>query len=438
MTLKSEKMATERNLDVIIFGATGFTGKYTVYEAVSVLKDLRWGIAGRNREKLQQVLKDMGAKAKKDLSQIPIVIADVNNEASLLDMAKECRIVVNTTGPYRFYGEKVVRACIEAGTHHVDVSGEPQYMETMQLKYNERAKERGVYIISACGFDSIPADMGTVFVEKNFDGVVNSVETFIVNGVKNNAAGGGSAGLNTGTWESAVYGLAHADELSGIRKQLFPERLPKFLPILKHRPLIFKSSEVNKVCLPFPGSDRSVVMRSQRFLYEHEKKRPVQMHAYIGFSSWIAAITVALFATFFGLMTKFQIGRKLLIKYPSFFSAGFVSPDGPSEERMERTYFKMTIKANGWPSSQRLAEGSDQYTDPPTKTLMVRVSGPNPGYGSTCVALLSAAVTVLRESSKMPNNGGVLPPGAAFSKTSLISELEKHEHGMKFEILANK
>lgn len=431
-------MVPER-LDVIIFGASGFTGKYTVYEAVSVLKDLRWGIAGRNQEKLQKVLKDMGAKANKDLSDIPIFIADVDNQTSLLKMARACRIVVNTTGPYRFYGEKVVRACIEAGTHHVDVSGEPQYMETMQLKFNELAKERGVYVISACGFDSIPADMGTVFVEKNFDGVVNSVETFLVSGAKGAAAAGGRrAGLNTGTWQSAVYGLAHSNELSAIRKELYPDRLPKFFPILKHRPLMFRSSEVNKVCLPFPGSDRSVVMRSQRFLYEHDKKRPVQMHAYIGFHSWMAATVVALFATFFGFMSKFQYGRKLLIKYPTFFSGGYVSPEGPSEERMEKSFFKMTIKANGWPSSQQLAEGSDQYTEPPSKTLMVRVSGPNPGYGSTCVALLSCAVTVLRESNKMPDTGGVLPPGAAFSKTSLISELEKHEHGMKFEILANK
>ncbi|XP_060645363.1 saccharopine dehydrogenase-like oxidoreductase [Drosophila nasuta] len=430
-------MATER-LDVIIFGATGFTGKYTVYEAVSVLKDLRWGIAGRNREKLQTVLKEMGAKAKKDLSQIPIIIADVNDDASLLEMAKACRIVVNTTGPYRFYGENVVRACIEAGTHHVDVSGEPQYMETMQLKYNERAKERGVYIVSACGFDSIPADMGVVFVEKNFDGVVNSVETFLTTGAKDVSPDTKSAGINTGTWESAVHGLAHSNELRDIRQKLYSEKLPKFFPILKPRPLMFKSSEVNKVCLPFPGSDRSVVMRSQRFLYEHDKKRPVQMHAYVGFSSWTAAIVVAVFATFFSFMTKFKLGRTLLLKYPSLLSGGFVSTTGPSEARMEKSFFKMTMKAKGWPSSQRLAEGSDQYTEPPTKTLMVRVSGPNPGYGSTCVALLSTAVTILRESNKMPSTGGVLPPGAAFSKTSLISELEKHEHGMKFEILANK
>lgn len=98
----------------------------------------------------------------------------------------------------------------------------------------------------------------------------------------------------------------------------------------------------------------------------------------------------------------------------------------------------MTMKAMGWPKTDKLAEPTDQFTEPPSKSLLIKVTGPNPGYGSTCVALLSTAVTILNESDKMPGNGGVLSPGAAFAKTSLISELEKHEHGMKFEILANK
>jgi short subunit dehydrogenase-like uncharacterized protein len=88
----------------------------------------------------------MGAKAKTDLSHTPIIIADVNDEESLKKMAEKCRIVVNACGPYRFWGEAVIKVCIEAGTHHVDVSGEPQYMERMQLEYNEKAKEKGVII----------------------------------------------------------------------------------------------------------------------------------------------------------------------------------------------------------------------------------------------------------------------------------------------------
>ncbi|KAH8247774.1 hypothetical protein KR038_009658 [Drosophila bunnanda] len=428
-----------KKLDAIIFGATGFTGKYTVLEAVSVLKGLSWGIAGRNQEKLQAVLREMGAKSKTDLSQTPIVIADVNNEASLLEMAKRCRIVVNTAGPYRFFGEKVVKACIDAGTHHVDVSGEPQYMETMQLRYNDLARERGVYVISACGFDSIPADMGVTFIEKNFDGVVNSVENFVHMGVKGGTKGTGSAALNTGTWESAIYAIANRSESVAIRRKLFPERLPKFQPDLKPRSPLSRAAEVNnKVILPFPETDRSVVMRSQRFLYEQNKKRPVQMQAYMTYPSWFAASVVVLFAVVIGIMSKFSFGRELLLKYPGIFSGGMASREGPSEARMERSFFRMTMKATGWPKSEQLAETTDQYSSPPTKTLTVRVTGPNPGYGSTCVALLSTAKTILNESDKMPNTGGVLPPGAAFRATSLISELEKHEHGIKFEIVANK
>lgn len=434
-------MATSR-LDVIIFGASGFTGKYTVFEAISVLKDLRWGIAGRSRQKLENVLQTMGEKASQDLSHIPIILADIDDEKSLAAMARQCQVLVNCCGPYRFYGEPVVKACIEAKTHHVDVSGEPQYMETMQLKYNTLAEENQVYVISACGFDSIPADMGVVFVEKNFDGVVNSVETYLESYTKGSASRGGAA-IHYGTWESAIYGLAHADELRGIRSQLFNGRLPIFQPMLHHRFPTFYSNIVDGICLPFPGSDRSVVMRSQRFLYEKNEKRPVQMHAYVAFKSRMAAYGVAMVAIIFSVLAKFRLGRYLLLKYPGFFSGGFISHEGPSEAKMEHTYFSLTIRALGWP--KRTDHHSNvsntarlTFNEPPSKSLMVRITGPNPGYGATCVALLCSALMILREKDKMPGKGGVLPPGAAFARTSLISELEKHEHGMKFEILANK
>lgn len=126
-------------------------------------------------------------------------------------------------------------------------------METMQLKYNEQARAKGIYIVSACGFDSIPADMGTVFLQENFNGTVNSVETYLRSYAINNYKSSG-AGLNYGTWESAVYGLAHADELRGIRTQLFPTRLPRFGPQLKDQSVIHKSEHIgNRWCLPFPG-----------------------------------------------------------------------------------------------------------------------------------------------------------------------------------------
>lgn len=271
-------------LDVIIFGASGFTGKYTVYEGVKLLSKLKWGVAGRSKEKLEKILKEMGVKSGTDLSNIPIIIADVNDEGSLLKMAESAKVIVNCCGPYRFYGEPVVKACINAGAHHVDVSGEPQYMERMQLEYNELARAKGVYIISACGFDSIPIDLGMVFYEKHFDGEVNAVETYLQTYSSEGGQGGqGGAVLHYGTWESAVYGLAHANELRGLRSKLFTTKLPDLHPKLKSRRSIHKSEIIDKWCLPFPGSDRSVVMRSQRILFENDQKRPVQLRAYVAF-----------------------------------------------------------------------------------------------------------------------------------------------------------
>lgn len=424
-------MSADRPLDVVIFGATGFTGKYTIYEGIKLLEGLKWGVAGRNKEKLAQVLKEIGQKADKDLSETPVVIADVKDPESLKKLAEQCRIVVNCCGPYRFFGEPVVKACIEAGTHHVDVSGEPQYMERMQLLYNEKAQEKGVYIVSACGFDSIPADLGTVFLEKEFDGTVNSVETFLE--TKSPKSDGGAV-LHYGTWESAIYGLAHANELRGIRSKLFQSRLPNFQPRLKDRPLLHRSKFVNdRWCLPFPGSDRSVVMRSQRYFYDNDKKRPIQMKAYVTFATILEVLAVILIGAVFGIMTRFKLGRQLLLKYPRLFSAGFVSHEGPSEKTMENTTFAIYFKGEGWNRDQDQLEPSDQFKVPPNKKLKVKVSGTNPGYGATCVALLLSATTILNQSDKMPSTGGVFPPGAAYYKTNLIEELCKN--GFKFEVL---
>ncbi|XP_037913303.1 saccharopine dehydrogenase-like oxidoreductase [Hermetia illucens] len=424
-------------LDVIIFGASGFTGKYCVLEGVKILENLKWGIAGRNKEKLEKIIKETEEKTKADLSKIPIIIADINDEKSLVAMAEQCKIIVNCCGPYRFYGEPVVKACINAGTHHVDVSGEPQYMERMQLEYNDLAREKGVYIVSACGFDSIPADMGTIFLEEHFDGVVNSVETYLETWVSGGNPGG--AGIHYGTWESAVYGLAHANELRGIRSKLFKEKLPPMEPKLKNRSAIHRSPLVNNAyCLPFPGSDRSVVMRSQRVLYELDKKRPVQMKAYVAFRSIVEVIGVMLVGLVFGILSRFSFGRHLLLSYPGLFSLGFISHEGPSEEKMKKTKFSITLYAEGWSKEDKLAEPTDKYTIPTNKKMIAKVSGTNPGYGGTCVGVLVAALTILKEHNKMPSTGGVLPTGAAFAKTNMISELEKHENGFHFEIVQAK
>lgn len=422
---------TNRDLDVIIFGASGFTGKYAVYESVKLLKNFKWGVAGRSKSKLEAVLQEMGEKAGTDLTATPIIIADVDNPDSMRQMAERCRVIINCTGPYRLWGEPVVKACVEAGTHQVDVTGEPQYMERMVIEYNDKAKETGSYIVSSCGFDSIPADMGVVFMEQHFDGVLNSVEQYLTTNTSEVKTKG--AIIHYGTWASLVHGVAHWSELKNIRKKLFKGPLPKFEPKLKSRGVVHKSEQLNKFCLPFLGSDQSVVYRSQRYFYDTEEKRPIQHKAYFAVQSFIEVIGFIIFGLMVGLMANFNFGRKLLLKYPECFTFGKVSHAGPSEEMMEKSKFTMHLFGKGWPSTIKVPTG-DEYILPPNKEIYVQVNGTNPGYGATCVALVLSAVTLLKDKDKLPATGGVYTTAAAFTKTNLIKAL--NDNGLTFEVVS--
>ncbi|KAK0097961.1 hypothetical protein PV326_012271 [Microctonus aethiopoides] len=418
----------EKRLDILIFGATGFTGKYTVKEAARLCKNnpFSWGVAGRNKERLNNVIKEFAP----DFGDIPVVIADIKDEKSLENMAKMCKVVVNCCGPYRFYGEAVVKACINSGTHHVDVSGEPQYMEEIQLQYNKAAQDAGVYVISACGFDSIPCDLGIIFAQQKFKGEINSIETYLNCWTKHNKS---SAVIHYGTWESVIHSLNHANELRDLRTKLFPNKLPKFEPKLQSRGFVHRNAISEGWSVPFLGSDRSVAYRSQYFLYEHDKVRPAQLQTYMTLKSMLSFISLTCIGAVFSLMTKCKCGRSLLLMYPRFFSCGLVSHEGPDPEAMEKTYFSLTLNANGW--KDKLTEPTDKHTNPMDKQMIVKVSGTNPGYGATCTMLMISALTVLNEADKMPNNGGVLPPGAAFAKTTLIDQL--NNNNVKFEVISS-
>lgn len=178
-----------------------------------------------------------------------------------------------------------------------------------------------------------------------------------------------------------------------------------------------------KWSVPFPGSDRSVVKRSQRYFFENEKLRPIQANTYLVFPSIFFAFFVVLFSAVFLAFSKFQLGRKLLLKvlfpsrigaldniliepscnfqYPKLFSFGFASHEGPTEEQCENTHFSFTFFAEGW--NKKLAEPTDAHNEKPNKRMVAKVTGKNPGYGATCISLILCGLTILTESDKMPN-----------------------------------
>lgn len=154
----------ERIYDVIVYGATGFTGRLVAEHMLAKYgagSDVRWAIAGRSRAKLEQIRREIGAP-----ENLPLVLANASDPASLLAMAKSTQAVITTVGPYQLYGEGLVAACAEAGTDYVDLCGEPAWMAEMIGKYDAAAKASGARIVFSCGFDSIPFDLGVVFLQR--------------------------------------------------------------------------------------------------------------------------------------------------------------------------------------------------------------------------------------------------------------------------------
>ena len=156
-----------RDFDVIVWGATGFTGQLVVEylaKTYGVDGDLRWAIAGRNRNKLDEVRQACLPAAQHE--KLPILLADSDDAASLAKMVRQTRVVCTTVGPYAKYGTPLVAACVEAGTHYCDLTGEVQWMARVIPQYQEAAVASGARIVHTCGFDSVPFDMGNWYLQQ--------------------------------------------------------------------------------------------------------------------------------------------------------------------------------------------------------------------------------------------------------------------------------
>ena len=156
---------SEREFDVVVYGATGFTGRLVaeyLFGQYGVGKDLRWAVAGRSEEKLRLLRRELGAAAE----HLPIVVADSSDADALAEMVARTRVVLTTVGPYALYGSNLVAACVEQGTDYCDLAGETQWIRKMIDTHHERARETGARIVHCCGFDSIPMDIGVFFLQQ--------------------------------------------------------------------------------------------------------------------------------------------------------------------------------------------------------------------------------------------------------------------------------
>ncbi|CEM03402.1 unnamed protein product [Vitrella brassicaformis CCMP3155] len=406
----------ERAFDIVVFGASGFTGEYVV----SALKDgaakearpIKWAVAGRSADKLKGVLERVGA------ADIPTVIADVSDEGSMKAMCERTKVLLNCVGPFRYHGEAVVKACVQCATHYLDICGEPEFLERMELKYHQQALGNGCLIVGSCGFDSVPADIGSQVAREQFKSpaVPYKVETFLQ--LTMGEAGGS---IHYTTYQCAVEGFGSAADLSNIRKELAPSK-PKVTklgakPKLEKGPFSDKRMPGMSGFL-FPGADASVIKRSQESFTAADPSY-VSFHpaCYILLPDGKAKYLMMLFGGMFSFLAKYSLGRQLLLAAPGIFTYGMFTHSGPTKEQVAQGGFEMTIFASGFSSTP---------TDKDAKSdldVTVKLKGPEIGYAFTSMSIAQLGLCLLEERDKMPA-GGVLTPAFAFDKTKAVDRLK--------------
>ncbi|WP_322920208.1 saccharopine dehydrogenase family protein [Nocardioides renjunii] len=379
-----------RELDLVLFGATGFTGGLTAdYLAAHAPADLRWAIAGRNADKLDAVRRRLGA-------DVEVLVADSTDAAALADIARRARVVATTIGPYLDHGGPLVAACAEAGTDYLDLTGEPEFVDRMFLEHHRTALRTGARLVHACGFDSVPHDLGAYYTVQQLP----SDEPITLRGVVR--SGGTFSG---GTFHSALNQFARAKEM---RKTYAARRRAEVRPEGRSSRSVGGKPHRDPVLgywlLPLPTIDPIVVARSgaaleaygPRFRYSHWAGTKTLRYAAAG-ALGVGALTVAA-----------QVGplRELLKDKVPVGS-------GPDESKRERSWFTVDFVGE--------AAGTTVHT---------RVSGGDPGYTETAKMLSEAALCLALDDN--PATAGQVTPAQAMGD-ALLARLQAA--GMRFETL---
>jgi short subunit dehydrogenase-like uncharacterized protein len=375
-----------REYDVVLFGATGFTGGLTAeYLARAADPQTRWALAGRNMAKLEAVRERLG-DGHADLA---LVTADVTDPASLRAIAESAKVVITTVGPYIHYGEPLVAACAAAGTDYVDLTGEPEFVDLMWLRYHEQAERTGARIVHCCGFDSIPHDLGVLYTVNQLpEGVALKVEGFV-------RAGGTFSG---GTYHSAVHVMARlrqGRQVAAQRKRLEPRpddrRIRGLTALPRH------DETAGGWVLPAPTIDPQVVLRSARALERYGPEFSYGHYIVAKRLAMLGGLTAG--AGTLIALAQLSPTRNLLLKFRD-------PGDGPSPEQRDKAWFKVTFKATT-PSGQR---------------VVTEVRGGDPGYGETSKMLAESALCLAHDD--LPQLSGQLTTAVAMGQ-ALIDRLQR-------------
>lgn len=389
----------EREFDIVLVGATGFVGRLTAeYLASHAPAGLRWALAGRNEEKLQDV-RDELARIDPALADLPLITVDLGDPVLLGEVVGRTAVLVSTVGPYLKFGGPLVAACAAAGTDYLDLTGEPEFVDRTFLHDDAVARRTGARLVHACGFDSIPHDLGALFTVRE----LAAQGPVTMRGVVRS-----SAAFSGGTFGSALNQMAQmrsAKSTAAARRR--EERRDRAGSERSARPVAGKphrDDELGYWLLPLPTIDPAIVARSAAALPEYGSSFRYSHYAGLKTLRYAAGGAAAVA----GIATVARIGplRRLL---ESRVPAG----SGPDEERRARSWFRVDFVAEG--------DGRSIHT---------RVSGGDPGYDETAKMLAEAALCLRFDDN--PETAGQVTTAQAMGE-NLIDRLIAA--GIRFEVI---
>ncbi|GAA0557784.1 saccharopine dehydrogenase family protein [Actinomadura livida] len=390
------KPGPDRPYDLVLFGATGFTGALTAeYLARHADPGTRWALAGRNEAKLASVRERL-AELDPACADLPLLHADSGDAASIEAVANSARVVITTVGPYAKYGEPLVAACARAGTDYVDLTGEPTFVDRMYVKYHREAERSGARIVHACGFDSVPHDLGAYFTVKQLpEGVPLHVEGFVR----------ARADASGGTLHSAIGVFADpAGLVRAERERRAMEERPAGRRVRVSRRPAPKARLAGGWTLPLPTLDPQVVVRSAAAL---DRYGPDFSYGhYVAVKRLPVAAGMAAGAGVVAVLAALRPTRGLLLRLRA-------PGEGPSAEQRARNWFSVKFAGEGG-----------------GRRVVTEVAGGDPGYGETAKMLAESALCLAHDD--LPETAGQVTTAAAMGD-ALIERLTRA--GIAFRVL---
>lgn len=407
----------ERDYDVVLYGAGGFTGKQTVaYFARHAPPGLRWAVAGRNREKLEAVKNEVGGAAK----DAHLLMAAGQDQAAVDAVVARTRVLLSTAGPFALYGTGIVDACVRLKTHYVDITGETVWVKQLIDRYHAQAAADGTRIIPFCGFDSIPSDLGSYLlvrhIQKTLGADCKQVKAYfqMAGGIN-----GGSLATAFNLYESGQAAQARDPFLLDPPGEHSREERSRNLdPVVP-----FYDTDIQAWAAPFVmGPINTRVVRRSRALFDHWQSSygaEFRYQEYMKFSGplgWLPAAGLTAGAAAFE--TALQTPLRGLLK------AVLPSPgDGPSEKTMNEGWFRCELI--GATADGRKARG------------LIRDQG-DPGNRATVKFLCESALALAVNTNELPGSQpGEMPRGGILTPATGLGEVlaeRLHKAGMRIDI----